>query len=132
MALWPDRAFPDDTDLSEFAGRLVLGLKMETCLKARYMRYTRPTLNTVKMSNSLHTKWPPGWSVIRIDQRQERRQRREGIITRCRQSHEACSCSKGGKRDEHTTLVNATFSTSSFGSFKSEVPCTSARLLPSV
>ena len=45
--------------LSELAGLLVTGLKMYTSSKIRYMRYTRPTLNEVKRSNSLHTKWPP-------------------------------------------------------------------------
>ena len=44
------------THLSEFAGRLVTGLKMQTLSKMRRIRYTRPTLNGVNISNSLHTK----------------------------------------------------------------------------
>ena len=45
--------------LSELAGLLVTGLKTYNSSKTRYIRYTRPTLNAVNRSNTLHTKWPP-------------------------------------------------------------------------
>ena len=48
-----------NTYLSEFAGLLVTGLKTYTSSNARYIRYTRPTLNAVNTSNNLQTKWPP-------------------------------------------------------------------------
>lgn len=45
--------------LSELAGRLVTGLKIDTRSKQQYNRYTRPTLNGVNKSKVLHTKCPP-------------------------------------------------------------------------
>ena len=47
------------TDRPELAGRLVTGLMSVTCENARYIRYTSPTLNGVKISKSLQTKLPP-------------------------------------------------------------------------
>lgn len=49
----------DSLYLSELAGLLVTGLKMYSSSKTRYIRYTRPILNGVNRSNTLHTKWPP-------------------------------------------------------------------------
>ena len=44
--------------LSELAGRLVFGLCSVTYLKHLYIRYTKPTLKTVKASKSFVTKCP--------------------------------------------------------------------------
>jgi len=54
----------DVSYLSEFAGRLVTGLKMHTLSKHRYSRYISPTLNVVYRSNVLHTKLPPEEAVV--------------------------------------------------------------------
>ena len=45
--------------LSELAGLLVVGLNIQTFLKALYKRYIQPTLNGVNISNNLQTKCPP-------------------------------------------------------------------------
>lgn len=46
--------------LSEFAGRLVTGLKIDRRSKQQYNKYTRPTLNGVNKSKVLQRKCPPG------------------------------------------------------------------------
>ena len=53
------KVLQDSLYLSELAGLLVTGLKMYSSSKTRYIRYTRPILNGVNRSNTLHTKWPP-------------------------------------------------------------------------
>lgn len=47
--------------LSELAGRLVTGLKIDTRSKQQYNKYTRPILNGVNKSKVLQRKCPPGW-----------------------------------------------------------------------
>ena len=49
----------EDTNLSEFAGRLVRGFTSDTRRKILYSKYMSPTLNGVKISKSLQTKCPP-------------------------------------------------------------------------
>lgn len=63
-ALFKDMsALPVNTSqphLSELAGRLVTGLKIDTRSKQQYSKYTRPILNGVNRSKVLQRKCPPG------------------------------------------------------------------------